>query len=263
MEQRSHDNLKSIMLLAGAFFFAFLLGEMIHEFGHYLTHRLYGNLDVQLHLDPFGGTRMVGVTSLPLNTVAITSAAGPLFHLIVGMVSFPIFLWKRTPLLLPVLLVGPVAMVQEGVTFSIGLLTPGGDAQWIAAAGISQFVILLVGILLLVAGLGAVSMLLPLAGIKQDDSTSKKISTILWGMCSLMLVRAIHSVLFVPQSINENMIPLIFSGLLAVVVVLLQRPIVKIGNLNASESPQVTWSASVIALILGVSVFVLQIFAYN
>lgn len=264
VEQRSYDNLKSILLLAGAFIFAFLLGELIHEFGHYLGHRAYGNTEVQVHLDPFGGTRMEGDTASSLSALAVTAATGPLSNLAVGIVCFLLFWRLRRPLLLPLLLLGPVAMVQEGITFSLGLLTPGGDAQWIASAGIPKFAILGVGIALLAAGLVGVSLLLPYAGIKQSDSSMKKLLIVLVGMCSLMLVRATHSILAAPEMIIENLIPLILSGLLAVIVVLLHAQLTKlVSPIAMPEAVPITWSVSLVALILGAAVFTFQVVAFN
>lgn len=84
----------------------------------------------------------MGVTSLPQDIMSITSAAGPLFNLILG-VTYLLLMWRKSkPMLLPFVLWGPVAMVQEGVSFSLGLLTLGDDAQWIAAAGVPKAVIL-------------------------------------------------------------------------------------------------------------------------
>jgi hypothetical protein len=79
-------SLKQVLFLSGSFTFAFLLGEMIHEYGHYLCHLAYSSPGVQAHLDPFGGSRIMGVTSLSEDVMGITSAAGPLFNLILGVI---------------------------------------------------------------------------------------------------------------------------------------------------------------------------------
>ena len=144
-------SIKQILLLAGSFAFAFLLGEMVHELGHYLCHLSYGNPDIRIHLDPFGGSRIVGVRTLPPQVMGVTCAAGPFFNLFLGILC-SLGLWKfRKPILLPFLIWGPVAMIQEGVTFTLGGLTPGGDAGWMAAAGLPWAEILSAGTLLLVA----------------------------------------------------------------------------------------------------------------
>ena len=256
--------IKSILLLAGSFTFAFLLGEMVHDTGHFLCHMAYGNVHVQVHFDPFGGTHIIGAGHLPAEILAITSAAGPLTNLALGLASFFLF-WKiRRPMLLPLLILGPVAMIQEGVTFSLGLLTPGGDAEWISTLGIPQPIILVVGILLLVGGLGALTLILPLAGVEHDDSPRRNLFIVLVSMCSLMMVRSAHSFLAVPESTMENLIPLVFSLLLAAIVVLAHPPAAKIADrMVLSKQLPVTWSASWTAMALGMSMFIFQIVGLN
>ena len=264
MELRTSQTLKSILLLAGSFIFAFLIGETTHEFGHYLAHLVYGTSDVRVHLDPFGGSHIAGVASLPVDVAAVTSAAGPLLNLALGL-SFFLMLWRvRRPALLPLLLWGPVAMVQESVTFSLGLLTPGGDAQLIAAAGIPRPVILIAGICLLVMGLGTIALLLPDAGVEADDPPSRKFWIVLAGMCSLMFVRFIFGSLMGTVSATENLVPLVFSLLLAGIVVLLQQPVTRsLASAFPSRRSVVTWRAPAFALTLGVGIFLFQILALN
>jgi len=260
----SSQTIKSILLLAGAFVFAFLLGEMVHDSGHYLCHLAYGNAEAQVHFDPFGGTHIIGADGLSNKILGVTSAAGPLSNLTIALTSF-LLLWRiRRPILLPLLLWGPVAMIQEGVTFSLGLLTPGGDGEWIAMLGVPQPIILMAGIILLIAGIAGIALLLPLAGIKNEDSPRYKLVIILVSMCSLMLIRSIYSMLIAPDSTMENLIPLVFSLLLAATIVLVHQPITKIADaITLAESPQVTWSASFISITLGMTIFLLQVFALN
>ena len=80
--------LKSILLLSVAFTFAFLLGEAVHELGHFLAHQVNGSPDAQIILNPFGASRIAGVKPLSLEAMAFTNAAGPLFNLALGMFWF-------------------------------------------------------------------------------------------------------------------------------------------------------------------------------
>jgi hypothetical protein len=248
----------------GSFTFAFLLGELVHEFGHYLCHMAYGNVGIQVHMDPFGGSHISGTGDLPDRVLGVTSAAGPLLNLALALVTF-FFLWRlRRPILLPLLLWGPVAMIQEGVTFSLGLLTPGGDAAWISTLGVPQPIILLSGIIFLTAGIGGVAFLLPLAGINLNDPPRTRLFIVLAGMCSLMLIRAAHSVLAAPESTMENLAPLVLSLLLAAIVVMVNPPITRIaGKVTSPEIMPVGWSASILALTLAASMYAFQIFAFN
>jgi Ca2+/Na+ antiporter len=256
-------SIKSILLLAGSFTFAFLLGELVHEYGHYLGHLAYGNPDnVQVHVDPFGGTMILGVTSLPDKIISVTSATGPLFNLLLAVTCL-LLLWRiRRPALLPFLLWGPIAMIQEGVNSSLGMMTPGGDAQWIAALGIPKPIIVLSGSFLLVAGVKTISLLLPLTDIQRDAPFRDKFLIVLLGMCSLMFIRFIHSVIASPVSVMENLVPLIFSLLLAVFVVLSYKPSSKGTHAANNKSKPVTWLITAFSLALGLSLFVFQMFVW-
>jgi hypothetical protein len=248
----------SICLLVGSFTFAFLLGEAIHELGHYLAHLAYGNADIGIHIDPFGGSRIVGVTSLPLHVMGVTSAAGPLFNLALA-ISCLLLLWRRrSPALLPLLLWGPVAMAQEGVNFSLGLLTPGGDAGWIVEWGVPMIVVLAAGVALLLASVATMSQLISLADLGKGEPFRTRLAGVMIGISSLMLVRAAHSLLASPSAIVENFVPLIFSLLLTILVVVLQRPVASFLKLGI-EDCRATWPAATMAIILGAGMFVFQL----
>ena len=78
MQTHAHRTLKSILLLMGSFTFAFLLGEMVHEFGHALGHIAYGSSGIQVYLDPFGSSHITGAAGLPDKVLAVTAATGRL-----------------------------------------------------------------------------------------------------------------------------------------------------------------------------------------
>jgi hypothetical protein len=264
MSNNQTQSVKSILLLAGSFTFAFLFGEMVHEYGHYLGHLAYGNPDnVQVHIDPFGGTMIVGVTSLPDKIISVTSATGPLFNLLLAVTCL-LLLWRiRRPALLPLLLWGPIAMIQEGVNYSIGMMTPGGDAQWIAAMGVPRPLLLLTGSFLLLAGVKTISLLLPLTDIQHDESFKDKYLIVILGMCSLMFIRFIHSVVASPSSVGENLVPLIISLLLAVFVVLLYKPTSESAHATKQKIKPVSWLVTASSLTLGISMFLFQIAVLN
>ncbi len=260
VRKQTTQTIRSILLLAGAFTFAFLFGEMVHEFGHYLGHLALGNPDIQIHLDPFGGSRMVGASSLSDKVLGITAATGPLFNLILGIACFLLLWQKRRPVLLPLLLWGAVSMIQEGITFSLGFLTSGGDAEWIAAVGIPAALILTTGILCILAGIVAITLLLPLAGVEADSSYWKRLLIVLLGMGSFMLLRSAHSFIASPDSIMENLVPLIFSLLLAVIVALIDKPVSDYSKREFSlTTVPVTWPLSAWALALGTIIFLFQV----
>lgn len=153
-------------------------------------------------------------------------------------------------------------MIQEGVNFSLGMMTPGGDAQWIAAMGVPRPLLLLTGSFLLVAGVKTISLLLPLTDIQRDEPFKDKFLVVLLGMCSLMFIRFIQSAVASPTSIMENLVPLIFSLLLAIFVVLLYKPTSESTHAVKEKPKPVTWSVTFSSLTFGISMFLLQLFMW-
>lgn len=264
MKPTSHRKLKAIILLAGSFTFAFLFGEMIHEFGHFLGHKIFNSPNVGIYLDPFGSSHITGARGLSNYVIAITSATGPLSNLFFGIATFFV-LWKfRRPILLPFLIWGPVACIQEGVTFSLGLLTPGGDARWVSTLGISPIIILIFGILLLIMGIFGIALLLSQSGLRTSDPLWQKFLVILTGMGSLMIIRAIYSSFVSPAAKLENLIPLVFSFILAIVITILHRPLSNwITASNLSIESSMFRFAPLFSILLGTLIFVFQIITFN
>jgi hypothetical protein len=174
-------------------------------------------------------------------------------------------LWRRrSPELLPLVLWGPVALIQEGVTFSLGMLTPGGDAELMVEWGVPASVLISLGVILLVAGIVMICWLLPLVNLSPSDSFGRKFSVVTGGMVSFMVLRLLASTLRSPDLILENTIPLLFSLLLATAVVVLYRPVyTMLIRISETELASVTRSAATWAIGLGMSMILLQLVILN
>jgi len=252
-----------MLLLLGSFTFAFCLGEAVHELGHFLAHRAYGT-EVGIKLDPFGGSRILNGSSAPHETWGVTSAAGPLFNLMVGL-TVSVSLWRyRRPALLPLLLWGPIALVQEGVTFSLGMLTSGGDARLIVESGVPAPAILGLGVLFLLSGVVAVCSALPLVSLSASDSFGRRFGVVAGGMVSFMVIRLLGSSVLSPHLAQENTVPLIFALLLAAIVAALYGPLhASIRRPGATEPTPVRWPAVASAAALGVAMILFQMVSCN
>ena len=64
--------------------------------------------------------------------------------------------------------------------------------------------------------------LLPLAGVYKTSPFLQRLAIIPLGMCSLMLVRFVYSLVAIPQCAIENAVSLVFSLILSVIVVHIQ-----------------------------------------
>jgi hypothetical protein len=251
------------LLLLGSFVFAFCLGEAVHEFGHFLAHRLNG-VSVGIRLDPFGASKILNGSSAPREIWGITSLAGPLLNLLLGSVV-SLSLWRvRKPILLPLLLWGPTALVQEGVTFSLGMLTPGGDAQLIVEWGVPAWLLISLGVLFLVSGVTLICWLLPLVNLSSTDSAGRKFGVVLGGMVSFFVIRLLFSSLRSSSAAMENTVPLVFSILLATIVVALYKPVNSaLSRISKTRLAPVTWPSTLVSLALGAGMIVFQLAALN
>lgn len=264
-ENVKHEHRALVLTIVGvfcAFSFAFITNEAVHETGHWIAHVAYG-AHVGVILDPFGGSRIVGGanSSAP---AGVTSLAGPLFSVLCSAVLFAILWHWRGPRSAPFLFMFPIALIQEGVTFSLGLLTPGGDASFVAAWGVPVPLLATLGGILLLAGIAGLAAVLPLAGLSRDTRWGRVLIVAGTSMVTLMLLRFAVSVALRSGSRTEAVVPLVFSVLLALVVSAAFGPIQHAftGRLRRISFP-VSRSGVAISLILAIATVAFQLTLLN
>jgi len=245
--------LVGFFLLLGAFTFAFVSEEAIHETGHLLAHRAYG-VDARIVLDPFGGSHTVIQGPVDVTNLGITSLAGPLFALFVSVLLFLVVWQFRRPVLLPLLLMLPLSMIQEGVTFSLGLLTPCGDSAWIVDWGMPAPLLVTIGALLLLAGVLLLAGLLPIAGLSRNERFARRLAFVASSMLPFMVVRLAVSAARSTTGLIENAVPLVFGAILSVAVAFLVRRV----RLPGISPSRVTWTAALTSLCLALAAIGLQ-----
>jgi hypothetical protein len=253
------DQIKNILHLMGSFVFAFLLGEMVHEWGHFLAHRYYGHQGISIHLDPFGGSRNLGVGPMPLHELGITTAAGPGFNLVAGILMTALFFKFKSPGFLPLILWGPIALIQEGVNLSLGLLSRGSDAQWLVQWGISKVALIFLGVFFILAGTGLISWILHRIGRIREMRFGGRLTLVFFGLGFLMILRALLSSFQSPEATLENLIPLLFALILAVTIAgpLNTWRVIEERVPDSTQTP--TRESCVLALGLGFGMLFLQI----
>jgi hypothetical protein len=79
-------------------------------------------------------------------------------------------------------------MVQEGVTFSLGPLTPDGDARRVFAWGVPLPIVLGTGVLLLLAGAAATSWRLSSTVLDPGDPFWVRLLVVTAGVSAMALV---------------------------------------------------------------------------
>ena len=251
--------LKTILLLMGSFAFAFLLGEMVHEWGHFLAHRSFGVEGISIHLDPFGGSRILGVRDLPLRVMGITTIAGPGLNLVAGILATMLFWRFSEPAFLPLILWGPVALIQEGVNGSLGLLSPGSDAQWLARWGAPQVVLIILGVGFILGGTVLINRILYRCGVLSGKPFLIRFILLFFGLGFLMILRTVVSLFQSPEAALENLPSLVFALILAVIISGLQGVWQGLPEGNYPDFKKPTWAESSLVVGLGLGILLLQV----
>lgn len=192
------STLKSLFHLFGAFIFVFCLGATIHELGHAITITLLGCTATRIYVQPFtascekcfgGDPKVYGVYG------ALYGIMGPLSNVTCATI-ITLLLWrKRKPILLPLLMMGPISYLTEGVGIVIGIIELPSLSDWgqvIINGNVSPVIVAIIGVAFLAIGIILMLSLFPLLNIKPDDSFMRKLAIfsglVVYGLLSLMYV---------------------------------------------------------------------------
>ncbi|MBN1639722.1 MAG: hypothetical protein JXA09_00710 [Anaerolineae bacterium] len=130
--------------------------------------------------------------------------------------------------------------------------------------GVPAVVLISLGVLFLPSGVAGVCWLLPLVGLAPADSLGKKLGVVAGGMVSFMALRLLCSGLISPSQASENTIPLLFSMLLAAIVVLLYGPLHSmLTRVSRVDPAPVGWPATAVSGGLAVAVVLFQLVSFN
>ena len=277
--------LKAIGLFMGASFFAYLLSIAIHESGHYLASSLLGVPERGTVLNPFGANYNIylGDSSVALGTPlrrAFSGASGPLFDLLIA-VTLSLLLWrKRSPALLPFLLLGSYALLHESVAMIMAVIGDSSSGDWISvmAVGVPPGVVVLLAAIMLAAACIWILQILPLTGINPQDLFWRKLVVFLAGIPLLFLCAVVYQTLFgtdiyVPTFggvmmrmglLKGKIIFMAASTVLTLIVTPLHKPLFPwLDKLAHTPPAQVRWRDMLVAIGLGVTITIIQLVFFN
>ena len=270
---------RAAALLMGASFFAYLIGLVVHESGHYVASLIQGVPEPGIVLHPFDQSHnnYGGDISQALGTplrLALNGAVGPVFNVLLG-VAVSLLLWRRrSSRWLPFLMWGSLALLVEGVGMIIGLVDyPNVRSDWVdvMAAGVPPVVIGLFAAVLLVVGWVWIQLLLPLAGVGSEDPFWRKLIIFLAGIPMLQLGAVIYLTLLGPSGaapegyvLQSRQIALAASVGLVATIAALHRPLFSFLNrISHSRVALVAWGEAGLAMGLGAAMVVFQLVFFN
>ena len=238
---------KSLLLLLGAFSFAYSLGVTLHEFGHAIAYILLGLSDFRINVHPFNHSYTRYTGNVPIDYVkygVFTGSMGPLFNVTCATIITILVLRNRKPSLLPFALTGAVAYLQEGVSVFIGIIDLPLLTDWgkvIIYGNVSPVIVAIIGAIFITIGCILMFLLLPLVNVTPDDSFMRKLA-IFSGIVVYFIISVTYVSVFDPQRVISRMIALVASVALVLILAASYRYIYPLLNrISRTDSLKVKW----------------------
>ena len=147
---KNTQTFKQGILLLGSFNIAYDLANFFHELSHGLAAIITGGTFSDMVINPFSWSYCY--SSSP-NQLAHTSA-GALGAILIAGVIYLVFYWKANPWLLPLLLIAPMAMMENGTYYIIDIIMNSrGDACRLVGMGIHPAILIFLGVICVIIGL--------------------------------------------------------------------------------------------------------------
>lgn len=250
-------------LLFGSVTFVLSVSVAVHELGHLVMDRVYG-LEADLVLEPFRSSYTVLAQPWPADMSAWPVVAGPLANVIVGALLFVALWGMRNPYLMPLLLWGPIALVQESTTALVQMTTREAGTDWVllVEAGLATGIIVGFAIVGLLAGLGGLFALLPVSGLSPIEKLWTRLGVLGVGMGGFTMLALVMSLVlgYASEEVARN---LRLTGFVLVLATLLAVFYPATARLRGSDVMEVSVGAARTAVSLGAFVIVLFLVIYT
>jgi hypothetical protein len=283
--------LKSILLFMGSAAFAYCFCAFLHEGGHLIANEAVGSPRTGMSLHPFGWNYNLYLneddTFWHLNPEdenagliwAINGGSGPIFNLLVGVTIGLLFWKKRSPALLPFLMIGCVALLMEGFPMLEQAFGGGGDWYYVInGVGVPKALVVLLGVICFAGGCIWMLQLLPLAGISAQDPFWRRLVVLLAGLPLFISGTVFYQLLFgvdlfvpswnqyetVSYIVIKHLIELGTATIAITAITALHRPLSSwLDRLSRAPVAQVRWQAVLVSIGLAVVIIAVQWVFFN
>lgn len=147
----SQSPIKLGLLLLGSFCIAHVGASLLHELGHTVAAILTGGHSRGIMIHPFNFSYSY---SNSIHHPLIHTATGALGSSLIAMVLFIVLIRWARPVLMPLLLIGPISLMDNGIYWAWDIITGARcDACNLAQGGISPWLLLFAGVGLCLVGI--------------------------------------------------------------------------------------------------------------
>jgi hypothetical protein len=181
-------------LLFGSVSLVMNLSVASHELGHFIADRLIG-VDARMVVEPFRSSYIELREPFPDDLMGWPDAAGPLANVFIGGLLLALLWRRRRAILLPLMLWGPIALVQESTTalVQLGTVEAGSDFVRITAAGVPEPLLMAGAALGLLGGLALLVTLIPVSGMPHEVPGWSRLAVLSTGMGGYLLLSLLVS----------------------------------------------------------------------
>lgn len=142
--------IKQGLLLFGSFNIAYNLAYLFHEVSHGFVAIITGGTFSDMVINPFSWS--YSYSSSPNQLVHIS--AGALGAILIAGVIYLVFYWKANPWLFPLLLIAPIAMLENGTYYIVDIIMNSrGDACRLVGMGVHSVILIFFGVICVVSGI--------------------------------------------------------------------------------------------------------------
>lgn len=150
-------------LLLGSFILAYLGALYVHELCHSGAALISGGDAFGIVIDPFGWSYSI---SNSIEHPVFHTAAGAIGSSLIGILLFMLLIRWPKPALLPLLLFGPIALINNGQYWAVDIIEETGmDACTLVNLGIPASVLLVAGIIQCLVGVVCMIRLMRIIGL--------------------------------------------------------------------------------------------------
>lgn len=214
------DAVKRGLLLLGSFAIAYNASEFLHELGHAIAAWMTGGWVSTIVVHPFNWSYCQAFSPKHL----FFTAAGSVFSSVAGVLIFLSLIRWPTPRLLPLLLIGPITLINNGDYLLIDLIVQSdGDACRLVALGISPFVIVPGAVLLLLSGFFFAALLIRKTHLFEGGFTIRLVIVAL-GILSYLFAALVWNFFFNRSGTMEWLAYTASASVLAVLFAAIARP---------------------------------------